>query len=296
MKKIICLIVILLFAFNLYSNQTVETNKNIEPFEIFKKGIEFFNKGDLNNAIKELEKLLKFNIEIKDYYEYLGYIYFVYGDFEQAKEIMKKVIDMNPNSIIANIVLGEIAYQENDIVNARDIFYKLLKLEPELKLSYIRLYELLKYNNPKESNKFYLKIFNLAPTKIEKYLPQIETVKLQFAKNPIFIKDKSIEKKLEIKEEVLNNIFSDGKPIAGTNKSAVIATLKKQKKISIKLNFSKLFNFSDIDYERLYIKLIQIFVALIYIFLNWVFSSKRRQIEKRFVVKHYRIIPPSERK
>jgi len=290
--KYLILCQILVICHLIYGENNNGTNE-ITPEKIFKKAIESINYGNIDNAIVQFEKLLTFNPQGEDYYEYLGYLYFVQGSYQKSIEMMKKVLNVEPNSIIAHLVLGEIFYQQNEIVNAREIYTELVQIEPNIKIAHIRLYELLKNNNPKKANKHYLKVFQLPPTKIEKYLPKIEDIgdiSVIPPKNIVLIKDLGIEKKIKVKEDFIKNIFSETEKQTNFPEKAVILRVKKHKRINLKFNF-KFFSspFKNLDKEKFYVKLVEVIVVSIVLIFYSIITKRKREMLKRIVVSNYRI-------
>lgn len=284
---------ILLFMLIIITTLFSETNisNELSPESIFQKALESLNNGDIDTAILQLEKLLSYNPQSKDYYEYLGYLYFVQGSYQKSINIMERTLQIEPDSIIAHLVLGEIFYQQNEIVKAREIYTRLVQIEPDIKIAHIRLYELLKNNNPKEANKHYLKVFQLPPTRIEKYLPELKNINnIILPKKIVLIKDLGIEKKIKVKEEFLKNIFSETEKQTNLPSRSVILSIKKRKGFKLQFNFKSLSSpFKSFDKEKFYIKLVEITIVILIFIIYSITTRKKREMLKRVVVSNYRV-------
>ncbi len=286
----ISITVFMLISITVLSAETNVSNE-LTPEKIFQKAIESLNNGDIDTAIFQLEKLLSYNPQSKDYYEYLGYLYFVQGSYQKSIKTMEKTLQIDPNSIIAHLVLGEIFYQQNEIVKAREVYSRLVQIEPDIKIAHIRLYELLKSNNPKEANKHYLKVFQLPPTRIEKYLPELKNINnIILPKKIGIIKDLGIEKKIKVKEEFLKNIFSETEKQTNIPSKSVILSIKKRKGFKLQFNFKSLSSpFKNFDKEKFYVKLVEIVIVTLIFITYSIVTRKKREMLKKVVVSNYRI-------
>lgn len=287
-KTILCLLIFLFITIKIQLAQelTNAMNQSDDPDFIFHQGLKELQNNNINNAIVELEKLMNRNTVNPNYYIYLGYLYYVQGDYDKAINVLHKSLSLNSSILINHILLGEIYYQMKNILQAREEFERVIELNPEVKLAHIRLYELFKDNNPEKANVHYLKIFQLPPTKLEKFLPDLETIgdiQLSLNKDFMALKDMKLDDKLN--KNIVEKIFEEN--IQNTNQEKIIVTVKKDK---FKINFNFFLNpFKNFDNEKFFIKFVEIvFIGAFLLIYN--FYQKRSEKEfKKVVLTQYRM-------
>jgi len=265
---------------------TVATSTN--PDVIFNNGLRELQKGNITTAISLLEKLLSYNTQNPCYYIYLGYLYYVQGNYDKAVHTIKKSLEFNDNLVIGHILLGEIYYEKNSILEARNEYEKVLQINPGIKKAHIRLYELFKNNNPAKANKHYLEVFHLPPTKLEKYLPDIEkigNIRLRFNKDVLILKNTVLDKKRAQDKTILDEIFKE--ETETTNKEKIIVSIKDRK---FKLNFKFLLNpLKNFDKEKFYIKIIELIFISLFLLVYSLFQRKKEKQLERVVLAQYRV-------
>jgi len=292
MRTLFFIILMFFMTSVLFSQTNVNTNStNIsfnDPDVIFNNGLKELQKGNVEKAISLLEELLSYNTDNPNYYIYLGYLYYRQFRYDKALKVLSKAVSLNEEMLIAHILLGEIYYQMNNILEARNEYTKVIEMNPNIKQAHIRLYELLKESNPEKANEHYLKIFQLPPTRLEQFLPDIDkigNIKLPFNKSILIIKDSKIEKNIHKGTNILNEIFYSGTNI--TNKEKIIVSVKKNK---FAFDFKFLLKpFKNFDKERFYTKIIEfIFISIFLIIYSFIQRKKSKAMEK-VVYTQYRI-------
>lgn len=291
MKQTIFSVLCLLLVFP-FPGPAQDTNSALsasnDPELIFNRGLNELRSGKINNAIVELEKLLSYNTVNPHYYVYLGYLYYVQGNFDSAVDVLEKAVLISPQILITHILLGEISYQMKNILKSRQEFEKVIALNPDVKLAHIRLYELFKDNNPEKANTYYLKIFQLPPTKLEKFLPDIEKIgdiKIPFNKNFILLKDIRLEEKLN--NNITDKIFDEA--VRNTNEQKIIVSVRKAgRAFGIGLGFFRS-PFKNFDKEKFFIKLVEVVFIGLFLFVYSLFLRKGEREFKKMVLSQYRI-------
>ncbi|MFQ3675855.1 MAG: FliG C-terminal domain-containing protein [Endomicrobiia bacterium] len=70
--------------------------ENSPGYEYYVQGINFYESGDLNNAVEYFNYSLQLDPNLYESYQYLGNIYYNSGDYNTALEYFKKVVQLNP--------------------------------------------------------------------------------------------------------------------------------------------------------------------------------------------------------
>lgn len=71
--------------------------ENSPGYEYYLQGINFYENGDLDNAIQYFQYSTELDNSLYESYQYLGNIYYSSGDYKTALDFFKKVIELNPN-------------------------------------------------------------------------------------------------------------------------------------------------------------------------------------------------------
>ena len=70
--------------------------ENSAGYEYYVQGVNFYDNGDLNNAVEYFNYSLQLDPNLYESYQYLGNIYYNSGDYSIALEYFKKVVQLNP--------------------------------------------------------------------------------------------------------------------------------------------------------------------------------------------------------
>ncbi len=275
------------------TNTAVTNNgtKNFnDPDKIFYEGLNKARNKKTKEAIALLESLLNYNTENINYYAYLGYLEYVEGNYDKAVSVLKRALEIDENLLIAHIILGEIYYQMNDIVKARESFEKVINLNPNIKLAHIRLYELFKNNNLEVANKHYLKIFQLPSTKIEAFLPDIKKIgslNLISNKNKVLLKDIGIDKKIKVKEDVIEKILNTSEEVSNKKQQVIVKIKKKKFDFNLNLDFISS-PFKNFDIDKFYVKLVEFILVSIFLIIYTIIKSRKEKALSNVVLNHFR--------
>lgn len=275
------------------SMSTNMINENINNADkIFYEGLNKAKEGKTTEAIKLLESLLQYNTDNISYYLYLGYLEYVAGNYDKAKDVLLKSLNINGNLVISHLILGEIYYELNDIIKAREEFEKVVSINDNVKIAHIRLYELYKNNNPVIANKHYIKIFQLPPTKIEQFLPDIKKIgSLNLNKNneKILLKDIGIDKKIKkIDKVTIANILNENEE--KTNKKEEVIVKVKKNKFKFNISFDLLSApFKNFDLSKFYVKLVEFIIITIFLIIYNIIKNRREKSLNNVVLNHFRI-------
>ncbi len=98
MKKIFCTLCIVFLVVVVFAQATPEESNILKMLEQSKI---YYNNGEYEKAIAELEKALNVLYKLKqndrvEAYKYLGFSYVAFGDILKAKESFKKALSLNP--------------------------------------------------------------------------------------------------------------------------------------------------------------------------------------------------------
>ncbi|XP_051510697.1 tetratricopeptide repeat protein 13 isoform X2 [Myxocyprinus asiaticus] len=109
--------------------QSLELKKN-QPIAMLYKGLTFFHRGLLKEAIEVFKEALKFNSDFIDAYKSLGQAYRELGDFENAMESFQKALILDQNHIQSLQLRGMMLYHHGSLQEAIGNFKRCLQLEP----------------------------------------------------------------------------------------------------------------------------------------------------------------------
>ncbi|KAM9613199.1 tetratricopeptide repeat protein 13 isoform 3-T3 [Trichechus inunguis] len=105
--------------------QSLELNKN-QPIAMLYKGLTFFHRGLLKEAIESFKEALKQKVDFIDAYKSLGQAYRELGNFEAATESFQKALLLNQNHVQTLQLRGMMLYHHGSLQEALKNF----KLEP----------------------------------------------------------------------------------------------------------------------------------------------------------------------
>ncbi|XP_034864334.1 tetratricopeptide repeat protein 13 isoform X3 [Mirounga angustirostris] len=105
--------------------QSLELNKN-QPIAMLYKGLTFFHRGLLKEAIESFKEALKQKVDFIDAYKSLGQAYRELGNFEAATESFQKALLLNQNHVQTLQLRGTMLYHHGSLQEALKNF----KLEP----------------------------------------------------------------------------------------------------------------------------------------------------------------------
>ncbi|XP_077443430.1 tetratricopeptide repeat protein 13 isoform X1 [Stigmatopora argus] len=109
--------------------QSLELKKN-QPIAMLYKGLTYFHRGMLKEAIETFKEALKLKSDFIDAYKSLGQAYRELGDFEAAMESFQKALMLNQNHIQSLQLRGMMLYHHGSLQEAIGNFKRCLQLEP----------------------------------------------------------------------------------------------------------------------------------------------------------------------
>uniref|UniRef100_A0A8C1Q2F2 Tetratricopeptide repeat domain 13 n=1 Tax=Cyprinus carpio TaxID=7962 RepID=A0A8C1Q2F2_CYPCA len=109
--------------------QSLELKKN-QPIAMLYKGLTFFHRGLLKEAIEVFKEALKLKSDFIDAYKSLGQAYRELGDFENAMESFQKALLLDQNHIQSLQLRGMMLYHHGSLQEAIGNFKRCLQLEP----------------------------------------------------------------------------------------------------------------------------------------------------------------------
>ncbi|XP_001926679.2 tetratricopeptide repeat protein 13 isoform X5 [Sus scrofa] len=109
--------------------QSLELNKN-QPIAMLYKGLTFFHRGLLKEAIESFKEALKQKVDFIDAYKSLGQAYRELGNFEAATESFQKALLLNQNHVQTLQLRGVMLYHHGSLQEALKNFKRCLQLEP----------------------------------------------------------------------------------------------------------------------------------------------------------------------
>ncbi|XP_023556637.1 tetratricopeptide repeat protein 13 isoform X2 [Octodon degus] len=109
--------------------QSLELNRN-QPTAMLYKGLTFFHRGLLKEAIESFKEALKQKVDFIDAYKSLGQAYRELGNFEAATESFQKALLLNQNHVQTLQLRGMMLYHHGSLPEALKNFKRCLQLEP----------------------------------------------------------------------------------------------------------------------------------------------------------------------
>ncbi|XP_067844716.1 tetratricopeptide repeat protein 13 isoform X3 [Heptranchias perlo] len=104
--------------------------KKFQPIAMLYKGLTFYHRGMLKEAIDAFKDALKLKTDFTDAYRSLGQAYRELGDFEAAMESFQKALILNQNHIQSLQLRGMMLYHHGSLQEALKDFKGCLQLEP----------------------------------------------------------------------------------------------------------------------------------------------------------------------
>ncbi|KAJ7411733.1 Tetratricopeptide repeat protein 13 [Willisornis vidua] len=108
---------------------SLELNKN-QPIAMLYKGLTFFHRGLLKEAIESFKEALKQKADFIDAYKSLGQAYRELGNFDAATENFQKALLLNQNHVQTLQLKGMMLYHHGSLDEALKNFKRCLQLEP----------------------------------------------------------------------------------------------------------------------------------------------------------------------
>ncbi|XP_062831839.1 tetratricopeptide repeat protein 13 isoform X2 [Anolis carolinensis] len=108
---------------------SLELNRN-QPIAMLYKGLTFFHRGLLKEAIESFKEALKQKADFVDAYKSLGQAYRELGNFEAATENFQKALMLNQNHVQTIQLGGMMLYHHGSPDEALKNFKRCLQLEP----------------------------------------------------------------------------------------------------------------------------------------------------------------------
>ncbi|RMC12709.1 hypothetical protein DUI87_10234 [Hirundo rustica rustica] len=109
--------------------RSLELNKN-QPIAMLYKGLTFFHRGLLKEAIESFKEALKQKADFIDAYKSLGQAYRELGNFDAATESFQKALLLNQNHVQTLQLKGMMLYHHGSLDEALKNFKRCLQLEP----------------------------------------------------------------------------------------------------------------------------------------------------------------------
>uniref|UniRef100_A0A8C3SZ38 Tetratricopeptide repeat domain 13 n=1 Tax=Chelydra serpentina TaxID=8475 RepID=A0A8C3SZ38_CHESE len=109
--------------------RSLELNKN-QPIATLYKGLTFFHRGLLKEAIESFKEALKQKADFIDAYKSLGQAYRELGNFDAATENFQKALLLNQNHVQTLQLRGMMLYHHGSLDEALKNFKRCLQLEP----------------------------------------------------------------------------------------------------------------------------------------------------------------------
>ncbi|XP_053878591.1 tetratricopeptide repeat protein 13 isoform X2 [Malaclemys terrapin pileata] len=109
--------------------RSLELNKN-QPIAMLYKGLTFFHRGLLKEAIESFKEALKQKADFIDAYKSLGQAYRELGNFDAATESFQKALLLNQNHVQTLQLRGMMLYHHGSLDEALTNFKRCLQLEP----------------------------------------------------------------------------------------------------------------------------------------------------------------------
>ncbi|XP_048391616.1 tetratricopeptide repeat protein 13 isoform X1 [Stegostoma tigrinum] len=104
--------------------------KKYQPIAMLYKGLTFYHRGMLKEAIDTFKDAIKLKTDFTDAYRSLGQAYRELGDFEAAMESFQKALILNQNHIQSLQLRGMMLYHHGSLQDALKDFKGCLQLEP----------------------------------------------------------------------------------------------------------------------------------------------------------------------
>ncbi|XP_043551346.1 tetratricopeptide repeat protein 13 isoform X1 [Chiloscyllium plagiosum] len=104
--------------------------KKYQPIAMLYKGLTFYHRGMLKEAIDTFKDAIKLKTDFTDAYRSLGQAYRELGDFEAAMESFQKALILNQNHIQSLQLRGMMLYHHGSVQDALTDFKGCLQLEP----------------------------------------------------------------------------------------------------------------------------------------------------------------------
>ncbi|XP_072534222.1 tetratricopeptide repeat protein 13 isoform X3 [Salminus brasiliensis] len=109
--------------------QSLELKRN-QPIAMLYKGLTFFHRGLLKEAIETFKEALKLKSDFIDAHKSLAQAYRELGDFDNAMESFQKALLLNQNHLQSLQLRGMMLYHHGSLQDAIGNFKRCLQLEP----------------------------------------------------------------------------------------------------------------------------------------------------------------------
>ncbi|XP_058248008.1 tetratricopeptide repeat protein 13 isoform X5 [Hemibagrus wyckioides] len=109
--------------------QSLELKRN-QPIAMLYKGLTFFHRGLLKEAIETFKEALKLKLDFIDAHKSLAQAYRELGDFDSAMESFQKALLLNQNHLQSLQLRGMMLYHHGSLQDAISNFKRCLQLEP----------------------------------------------------------------------------------------------------------------------------------------------------------------------
>jgi tetratricopeptide (TPR) repeat protein len=102
----------------------------------YTQGVEYYNKGDYDNAISEYDKAIEFNPNIAQVYNLRGLAFYAKGDKESAISDWNKAIQLKPDFAEAYVNRGNAYGDKGELDLALNDYAKAIQLDPKYAEAY----------------------------------------------------------------------------------------------------------------------------------------------------------------
>ncbi len=139
------------------------------PRLYFIKAMAFKETGDTNQAVFNLQQVLKQNAEYIDAYIQIGLLYAATNQLALAEGNFKNALQLNPENTDALYALGMLYQTTNEPQKAINQYTKIIQSNPNYKYAYYNIgyINLVVLNNPKQALDFFTKTTALDSTYAE---------------------------------------------------------------------------------------------------------------------------------
>ncbi len=213
---IVSSILILIFGCQSVGEKSKTSDKNISPIDslsvliengkkdanlFYQRGKLYFQKGQLDNAISDLELAIKIDSTKPEYYIDLSQYYLLTAHSEKTRDILKRAETNFSDNISVLMEAGKLYLYVSDYEKAKDYFNHVLELDDYNGMAYFYKGIIAKEeNHPKSLRKFMQKTIQYLPDFYDgyftlglSYVNDTDSMALQYLNTAIRLKPQSVE-------------------------------------------------------------------------------------------------------
>jgi tetratricopeptide (TPR) repeat protein len=155
-----------------------------ESDQFFNSACQLAGQEKYTEASAEMRKACGLESGNRDYALCLGYLEYMRGAVNQAREVLQPLCESGNSGVLACLLLADIRFREQNLQVALELYRRIEAVDNNIQIVNIRLYDLLKFEDPTEANKYYLKALQLDTTDLKSYLPSAFAAGLRTAGHP----------------------------------------------------------------------------------------------------------------